>query len=76
VRHWLVEAIAMTHEDGTTKKSQFLRGVDFLGDLLDEPGLALLGLVGVLLFFAVNGAVALVQEAFFGGPPQGPGLGG
>lgn len=66
-------------EDGASKVRQFLllRAVGFLVDLLDEPALALLALVGVMLFILVSGAVALAQEGFSsGGPPPGLGLGG
>ena len=52
---------------------------DGLGEILFEPGglvvLVIIGLACVVIYFLVSGAVALVQEAFSSGPPQGLGLG-
>ena len=63
------------HEVGASKGKEIRRALRFLFDL-DEPGLAVVGALGVVLFFVVSGAVALVQQVFFsGGPPQGLGSG-
>ena len=63
------------HEVGASKGREIRRGLRFLFDL-DEPALAVVGALGVVLFFVVSGAVALVRQTFFsGGPPQGLGAG-